>query len=383
MNITLTDLKKLADDLTNVTYSIIGHPTRQEAQFHDALRARTPQVVATLALAALNAAVFILMVLGSGPLGDPETIVRWGGNFGPRTTNWEWWRLVTALFVHSSLIHLLVNIAGLVQAGQIVERLVGPRAFTTTYFVAGILPGLLGISDQPVGVTAGAGPAVFGIYGLLGASFVVGLRHRSPVTIPLPALKRLAPAAGIFLLYNVVAGGPFVSGLVLGFVCGIALAFGAGDQNPTPRRIAQIAGAAAVVAVVAAVPLHGIADIRPEIARIAALHEHTTSGYDAAAARFRKGRISADALAKHIDREILPNLTAAHERVLALRGVPRQHQPLVAAAEEYLRLHVVSFRLRADGLRKSSMPKLQQAERTEGDARAALEKIKALDPSGG
>jgi rhomboid protease GluP len=320
------------------------------------------------------------MALGSGPLGDPETLVGWGASFGPRTTNWEWWRLVTALFVHSSLIHLLANIAGLVQAGLIVERLVGPLAFATTYFVAGILPGLIDISAQPVGVSFGPSAAIFGIYGLLALRFLVGMRYRSlATTIPLPALKRLAPAAGVFMLYNLTAGGPpHFAGLVLGFVCGIVLAIGA-SEKPSPRRIATIGAAAAIATLVAAVPLHGIADVRPEIAQIVALDERTTSGYDAVVVRFRKGRITAEALARHIDREIVPEFSAALERVRALQGVPRQHRAIVASAEDYLRLRLDSFRLRAEGLRKSSMPKLQQAERIEGDARDALDMIKSVD----
>jgi rhomboid protease GluP len=379
-------MNTVATDLVNVAKTIAAPrpPQPEEEQFHNALRARTPRALVTPALIALNLAFFIVMVFGSGAPKDPETLVRWGANFGPRTTNGEWWRLVTALFVHSGYLRLFVNIAGLAQAGLMLERLVGPLAFATTFFAAGILPGLKDISEQPIGVSVGASAAIFGIYGLLVASFLLGLRRRSPATIPLSALRRLAPAAGVFILYNVALGGPpHLAGLMLGFACGIVLAFGVSDRKPSPLRVAIVVAAAAVAAVAAAVPLRGIADVRPEIARIAALDDRTTSAYDAAVLRFRNGRMTAEALARYIDREILPDLTAALARLRAIHGVPRQHQSIVAAADEYLRLRQDSFRLRAEGLRKGSMQKLQQAERREAAAREALEKIAPVEPPGG
>src|SRR5262249_40746255 len=62
-------------------------------------------------IAALNLMVSSLMVVGSGPLSDPQTAMGFGGSFGPRTTNGEWWRLITATFVHSGLIALMINSA--------------------------------------------------------------------------------------------------------------------------------------------------------------------------------------------------------------------------------------------------------------------------------
>ena len=44
----------------------------------------------------VNVLFFVWMALAPGPVALPETLVAWGGSFGPRTTNGEWWRLVTA-----------------------------------------------------------------------------------------------------------------------------------------------------------------------------------------------------------------------------------------------------------------------------------------------
>src|SRR3989442_13490028 len=89
------------------------------AAFQDALRARTRWTLVTPALVALNAATFVLMLFGTGAFSDPQTLGAWGANFGPRTTNGEWWRFVTTMFVQSGLVYLLVNRAGLVQVGCI------------------------------------------------------------------------------------------------------------------------------------------------------------------------------------------------------------------------------------------------------------------------
>jgi membrane associated rhomboid family serine protease len=173
--------------------------------FREAIRARTPWALVTPALIALNVTVFVVMLRGGGVLTDPETLVSWGGNFGPRTTNGEWWRLVASMFVHSGMLHLLVNVACLFQIGLILERLVGRLAFATVYITAGTFAGLMSLSAHPVAVSAGASGAIFGLYGLLLASLIWGLLRRSAVTIPLHTLKRLGPAAAVFILYSMAS----------------------------------------------------------------------------------------------------------------------------------------------------------------------------------
>ena len=94
--------------------------------FEAALRARTPRAILIPILVWLNAAIFVCMLFGAGSFGDPKTLLSWGGSIGTRTTNGEWWRLVTALFVHAGLLSLLADMAGLVQVGFLLERLIGP-----------------------------------------------------------------------------------------------------------------------------------------------------------------------------------------------------------------------------------------------------------------
>jgi hypothetical protein len=113
-------------------------------------------------------------------------------------------------------------------------------------------------------------------------------------------------------------------------------------------------GVAAALVLALAIPLRGIADVRPEISSIVALEDKTAGEYATAVSRFSKGGMTADALALLISKQIVPELQAAEKRIKALSKVPPEHQELVETAQEYLRLRTEGWRLRAEGLRRSS-----------------------------
>jgi hypothetical protein len=115
--------------------------------------------------------------------------------------------------------------------------------------------------------------------------------------------------------------------------------------------------------------------------------------YRTARERFKTGRMTAEALALLIDRTIIPDLRVTSARLKALAAVPEEHQPLVANAEEYVRLRSESWRLRSEWLRKSSQSPRRGSEaaqysanqRTIGQAeekeRAALEVLETIRPA--
>jgi len=350
--------------------------------FRDALNARTARPLVTPALAVLNAAIFVGMLFGAGALANPDTLVAWGANFGPRTTNGEWWRLVTMTFVHSGLIHLLVNLVALVQVGVLLERLAGHFVVAAVFISSGILASLASLAADPVLVTYGSSGAIFGMYGLLVGAVVWGTIYRSPLTIPFRVLRRLAPAAVVFTIYNTngddLQGIAQFAGFVVGLISGLVLTMRVRDQKPPIWQPAAATALAVLIAAAGAVPLRGVADVRPEIERVIAVEVHTSSAYQTALERFRRNRIGAEALILLIDRKIVPELHAARARLEAIDGVPREHKPLVAGAEEYLRLRDESWRLRAEGLRRTNMLKLQQAENAE---RASLEALQRIAPA--
>jgi len=364
-------------------------------QFREALRARTRWAFVTPALIAVNVVVFVLMLAGPGALGDPATLAGWGGNYWLGTRNGEWWRLVTSMFVHAGMFHLLVNIAGVTQIGLILERLVGRVIVIAVFLTAGIFASLVNLVTYPLAMSVGASGAIFGLYGLLAATSIWGMRHRSNVTIPLRAATRLVPAAVVFVLYNLAneslgAASEF-TGLFMGLLCGAILTRPVSERKPAARPVAHVMAAGVVMAVLFAIPLRGVTDVKPEIERTVAAEDRMAVAYQKASERFKSGGMTADALALLIDRTIIPDLQVTDARLKALVGVPEEHQPLVANAEEYVRLRSESWRLRSEWLRtagrapqrgnesaqhRANGRTIARAEETQRAALAALGRIR-------
>ena len=413
-------LARRAENLAREGAHVVVERHRTPEPFRDALRERTPWALVTGAIVFLTVTVYLFMTAGAGALSDPQTLIGWGASFGPRTTNGEWWRLATSLFIHAGLLHLIVNVAGLVQVGITVERMVGHLAFAMVYLAAGLLASLENLSAQPITVTAGASGAVFGVYGLFIAMLIWNLRQHSaeaPLQLgnlreslglrvtstaeppeplepseplepregvgpfPRKSLVMLAPAATIFLLYHVMDGiqTSELSGLVAGFASGLVLARRSSEARTPMFHTAAVAAVASIVVVASVAMLSGVGDVRPEIARVLALEDRTAIEYEKAVSQFKNGGLSAQALAKVINQSIVPELQAARARLKAVNGVPAEHQPLVANAEEYFRLRDESWRLRADALRKSNMVALRAADRSERASLDALDKVRSSD----
>jgi len=265
------------------------------------------------------------------------------------------------------------------------------------FLAAGILASVVNLATYPMATGVGASGAIFGVFGLLLASAIWSVRHRSNLTIPLIAVNRLAPAAILFVVYNFVndnlGSAAELTGLLTGLVCGAFLARGVWERKAPARRAAYAMAATLVIAVLGALPLRGITDVKPEIERTLAAEDRTAGTYQQAAEKFRRNRMTAEALAQVIDRTIIPELKVTDERLKALEGVPKEHEPLVANAEEYVRLRSASWRLRAEWLRKAGREALRGTEsaqyransktiaQAEESERAALDVLAKIRPA--
>ena len=292
--------------------------------FFDALRARTPRVIAT-----------------------PLLIV-----------------LSTIVFVHSPVLDLFVSAVCLWQIGLILERLVGRMAFITIYVASGVAIAIISLSESPGDMSVGPSASVLAMYGLLLVTSIWNMIRRSSLTIPLDVTKRLAPVAAVFVLYKLTTtgllNGPELAALACGLVGGIVVMRDVNERTPQIRRLATaMATVVAVVTLYALLvvqrPLNETFDVRPEIDRVIAVEFRTARLYDKEVDHFRRGRITAAALADAIEKTIVPELHAVAGRLRALQNVPPEHQQLIARAETFLKLRDESWQLRAVALHKSDM----------------------------
>jgi membrane associated rhomboid family serine protease len=88
-----------------------------------------------------------------------------GGTIG--VSNGEWWRLMSAAFLHYGPLHLAFNMVALFFAGTILEQVVGRWRFLLIYLVSGLAGSAGALYWTPNGATVGASGAIFGVFGAL------------------------------------------------------------------------------------------------------------------------------------------------------------------------------------------------------------------------
>ncbi len=121
--------------------------------------------IVTRALIAANVAVFLLQVSQGDLQGIRSDAFAKGALYGPLVADGEWWRLLTAGFLHVGPIHLLFNMLMLWWFGSALEGMLGRARFLAIYLVS-ILAGSAGaLLLAPDTATVGASAGVFGILG--------------------------------------------------------------------------------------------------------------------------------------------------------------------------------------------------------------------------
>lgn len=205
---------------------------------------------ATIALVALNVLVYLVTVYqGNGVSRPGGSVFLDGALIGAAIdVEGDWYRLVTAMFLHASLLHLVFNMLALYWLGTVVEQALGTPRFLLLYFVAGIAgsAGALAMSD-PFAVTVGASGA---IYGIMGALLV--LEYRATGTFAGQALGLIVVNLALtFAIPNISVGG-HLGGLAGGILATVALAHYryARPRSLGPALVVLIAMASLVVAYV-------------------------------------------------------------------------------------------------------------------------------------
>jgi rhomboid protease GluP len=203
--------------------------------------------------------VFLAMV-GSGLSAlapTPDQLMHWGANnAGSVLINGEWWRIVTAMFVHVGILHLATNMWCLWNLGLLAEPLMGSLGVLAVYILTGAAGNLLSVDvnwlfpirDGGIYFPAGAG-ASGAVFGIAGALIVLLKSNRLP--LPPLELKKLRRSVIYFAALNLVlglsisGGNMFLhSGLNIdnmahlgGFACGLLFAAPMVPRLGSPRRV--------------------------------------------------------------------------------------------------------------------------------------------------
>ena len=179
-------------------------------------------------------------------------IIRWGANYSPLTLSGDWWRLISCVFVHVGIIHILFNMYALFIIGVYLEPMLGKAKFIVAYLSTGVFASLASIwwHSEPV-PSAGASGAIFGMYGVF-------LALLSTKLIPSQVRNKLLQSIGIFIAYNLIYGmksgvdnaahiGGLLSGVVIGFLYYLTMKKENTDQKK-PAVVLFIAGLTIVAA---------------------------------------------------------------------------------------------------------------------------------------
>ena len=182
-------------------------------------------------LIALNVVIFIIeLVIGGEPINE---IIRFLG-LTPALLSKQPWTIISSMFVHGSLWHILFNMIGLYFLGSFLIRAVGERSFLAVFFLGGlagnalyfllghlVLRGLLPPSfGDPFTPGIGASGGIFA----LGGALAVMVPRVPVLIIPIPVPMPLWVAILIFLLLSFLPGIAWqahIGGLLLGLVAGL------------------------------------------------------------------------------------------------------------------------------------------------------------------
>ena len=149
----------------------------------------------------LNIIVFVAMILSGVDVISPKglELLEWGGNRRYETTGGQWWRLLTSMFLHGGVMHLIMNIGGLVIAAIFVEPIFKRSNYLILYLASGLCGSLASVWWYTNTISVGASGAIFGLYGA-----ILGLTITK--AIPKNIRKVFLRIAGIFIVINLLWG---------------------------------------------------------------------------------------------------------------------------------------------------------------------------------
>lgn len=172
-----------------------------------------------------------------------EVLVDMGGKWVPYIlNNGEWWRLFTATYLHSGLVHIIFNILVQYKVGVKLEENNGPFRLMPIYILSGLSGNILSALFSPTLLTVGASGA---IYGFLGVLVVDLIKNWKKLDRPCRTYGILFVSIVISLGIGLLPGidnfahiGGFVMGILSGIIFLPSMHFG---KRSLKRRLCEVA----------------------------------------------------------------------------------------------------------------------------------------------
>lgn len=222
------------DLVVNVSEDINKKTEKENAKFERVFKPK--KEIVTYSLICINCIVFLLTyILGKGS-NDLETLFTFGANYSAAVKNGEVYRLLTSIFLHSGIIHLLVNMYSLKVIGGQIETYLGKWRYLLIYLVSGITGSLLSCVFSS-SLSVGASGAIFG---LLGCFIYFGYHYRLFFSSVIK--NQLIPIVLVNLLIGFILPGidnaAHIGGLIGGYF--ITKAVGIKDKTTVKDQITGI-----------------------------------------------------------------------------------------------------------------------------------------------
>lgn len=183
------------------------------------------EAMATYVLITINVLMFILTSIFSGSFWDSniEVLIKLGAKVNSLIRGGDYYRLISAAFLHGGFIHLAVNMYALNALGPLVEKVYGRVKFLIIYFVAAFVSSIFSFSFSE-SISVGASGAIFG---LLGATLIFAYKMRNKIGTKMVAniLSVIALNAFLGLALPNIDNFGHLGGLIGGTLISLAVGF--------------------------------------------------------------------------------------------------------------------------------------------------------------
>lgn len=195
----------------------------------------------TMIFIGINVGVFVLMCLAGGfavTSVDPEVLRGFGAKQNDLIAGQhEYWRLITSIFIHIGIIHLVLNNYALWIIGQEIERIYGSARFVVLYLGTGVIGSLASYVFNPQATSAGASGAIFGLFGVM-ATFAFRYRKEIPDLLSKDIKRRVIPIIAINLIFGfsvkIVDNSAHIGGLLSGIALALIVPYMRPNERITP-----------------------------------------------------------------------------------------------------------------------------------------------------